>query len=112
MTPPPSRPLGFLRPRRSETRQFFFQIPLDTGSLVVDAEVVSQGPQQQTKGVVRLKASDANSGVVFVGYRANLTPGDGYPLLAGQEIELRILDLSLFYAVADLAGQRLHWVIM
>ena len=97
------------------TIPIFSEISPDTGSKTIGTEVFN-APPTPTRGEVRLKSAASNTGVIYVGYRANLTPGtnqlkDGYPLFPMQEIIFRVLDLNQFYAVANIAGQRLFWII-
>lgn len=55
----------------------------------------------------RLKAASGNSGTITVGSTA--APGTGYPLAAGETMELKVEDLANIFIVGSAASQVLKY---
>ena len=74
------------------------------GADAVARPLVQRGyaPEKALKGV-RVRAATANTTVVYVG-PMGVTVESGYPLPAGEEVEVQIADVSKVYVTADPAG--------
>jgi hypothetical protein len=74
------------------------------GADAVARPLVQRGyaPEKALKGV-RVRAATANTTVVYVG-PTGVTVESGYPLPAGEEVEVQIADVSKVYVTADPAG--------
>lgn len=59
-----------------------------------------------------IKADDANSDTVWIGFDSSVDNTTGFPLNAGDHIDVLIKDLSKIYVVSGTAGQKLYviWV--
>jgi hypothetical protein len=64
--------------------------------------VSGYAPEIVLKGV-RVRAATANGIVIYVG-RVGVTVVDGYPLPAGEELEVQVEDISTVYMIATPAG--------
>ncbi len=79
------------------------------------AAPITAGATQCTRGV-GLKAALANAGTIYLG-PSDVTAGttaatDGWPLAAGEEIFLPLADPRTIFAVASVASQQLHVVVV
>lgn len=61
-------------------------------------------------GVV-LKADASNSGTVYVG-NSNVTTSNGFPLTAGQSLEIQADSTAAIWVVGSAAGQIVHWIAL
>ena len=75
------------------------------GADAVARPLVQRGyaPEKALKGV-RVRAATANTAVVYVG-PAGVTVESGYPLPAGEEVEVQIADVSKVYVTAESGRQ-------
>jgi hypothetical protein len=73
------------------------------GAESVSKPIVAAGYAPKAYKSVRVRAATANTAVVYVG-PASVTTDSGYPLSAGEELEMKIENPSKIYAVAELAG--------
>lgn len=60
-------------------------------------------------GVV-LRGDPDNGGTVYVGFSEEVTTGTGFPLLAGESLNLEVEDLKQVYFIASEANQVIRWV--
>ena len=67
-------------------------------------------PEKVYKGV-RVRAATGNTAVVYVG-PAGVTVDSGYPLPAGEEVEVEIADVSKVYVTASPAGNSQQHVVL
>jgi len=58
---------------------------------------------------VVVKANANNSGIIYIGNNT-LTTSNGYPLAAGEQVEIAIDDTSQVYVVADTVDQNYSWL--
>jgi hypothetical protein len=66
---------------------------------------------------VQIKASDTNTGIVYIGDTSSVTANtadatDGFPLSAGQGLFVPIDDVTRLYAIASAAGQKLFYAVL
>lgn len=59
-------------------------------------------------GKVRLSAAAGNGGTIYVG-NADVSASNGYPLLAGESVNIHVDDVSKIFIVASDPGQILKW---
>jgi len=65
---------------------------------------------------VCIKANPANGGIVYVGFNSDLTAGsaapttDGFPLSAGEAIDLEIDNANKVYVIGSDASQKFHFI--
>ena len=64
--------------------------------------VPGYAPQKAMKGV-RVRAATANTIVIYVG-RAGVTVDNGYPLPAGEELEVQVEDIAKVHVIATPSG--------
>jgi hypothetical protein len=67
-------------------------------------------PEKALKGV-RVRAATANTTVVYVG-PTGVTVESGYPLPAGEEVEVQIADVSKVYVTASPAGNSQQHIVL
>lgn len=58
-----------------------------------------------------LKAADANSGTVYVGHEG-VTTANGFPLTAGQALEIAINNTASVWVVGSAASQIVNWIAL
>lgn len=58
---------------------------------------------------VSIRAMPANSGTIFVG-GSGVTTSDGYPLVAGESIDIGIDNTDAVYLIASAASQLYRWI--
>lgn len=58
---------------------------------------------------VTVKADDANSGTVYVG-KSGVTTSTGFPLGAGQSIDIPVANVNAVYVIASGAGQHIAYL--
>ncbi len=80
----------------------------------VTAVVLSSTPIDAKRGVL-IKAASANSGIVYVGTNSAVTAdsndtSDGFPLSAGDSVEIEIDDAAGIFLIASEAGQKVFWI--
>ena len=87
-----------------------------SGELAVGATEV-QGPDRDCKAV-KLKANLANTDNVFVGTATGITVANaatdtttGYPLDAGQELELLVGNLNQLWFIGGAASQAISYIL-
>ena len=65
----------------------------------VARQIIASGSVAKAYKGVRVRAATANTIVIYVG-KENVTAADGYPLPAGEEVNIPIEDPSKVYVVA------------
>jgi len=81
------------------------QIIVDTTPMQIDGSV-------SNIRTATLKADSANSDVIWIGFSSSVDASTGFPLNAGDHIDIVIDSLSKIYAVAGSSAQKLYviWV--
>lgn len=82
-----------------------------TLQVIVDTTPMQLGAVSNIKAAT-LRADDANSDTIWVGFDTNVSNTNGFPLNAGDHMDILIDDLSKVYVVSGTAGQKLYviWV--
>lgn len=83
----------------------------DTIQVIVDTTPVQVGSEGNIRAVT-LKADHANSDTIWVGFSSSVDNTTGFPLEAGDHIDIVIDSLAKIYVVAGSSGQKLYaiWV--
>jgi len=55
-------------------------------------------------------ADAGNSATLFLGNSASVTVSNGYPMVAGASITLKISNSNLVFAISGSSGQKLHTI--
>lgn len=61
---------------------------------------------------VKIKAGLTNAGTVFVGHNNGVTTSNGYPIDAGEVVEVEVDDVSKIWVIADQADQDFSWIVV
>lgn len=87
-------------------------LSLRTGVINVGPTPI-QGPDIQAAPgrAIVLMADEANPDVIYVGYDANVTPNDGFPLTPGSGLQLMVDNLDSLWFVSPTADQKLRYVV-
>ena len=82
-----------------------------TKQVIVDTTPVQLGDEDNIRSVT-IKADHANSDAVVIGFDSSVSSSTGFPLNAGDHVDIAIDSLSKIYAVAGSSGQKLYviWV--
>lgn len=89
---------------------------INTGGVTVGTSVITlSSNDRKLEGGVQIVAAAANSGVVYIGARSTLTPGnangtDGFPLAAGESIFIPYAKETDVYMIASAVGQKVYFV--
>lgn len=80
------------------------------GSVAVGNSAVVQLPAQRVRNGLRLKAGPSNSATVYVGNNPNVSSSSGYPLAAGETLDVAVDDASKVYVIASASNQTLKFL--
>jgi len=83
-----------------------------TKQLIVDTSPVQVDSSIGNIKMATLKADSANSSPIYIGFDSSVDATTGFPLNAGDYIDIVIDSLAKIYVVAGSAGQKLYviWV--
>lgn len=111
--PATSSDLSTEQPRESRSTTLSgLQSGQDTTAASGSPEAVNGGSSLSVPNgaTLRVKALPSNTGNAYVG-AAGVTTGSGYPLAAGEEIDLSVSDVSSVYVDVDTGGEGVAWVV-
>jgi hypothetical protein len=74
--------------------------------------VASQLPSNTITRAIVVKASNDNSGTVYIGEDNTVTTLTGFELGAGESLKLEVSNSDLVWCIADAASQVVTWVIV
>jgi hypothetical protein len=77
--------------------------PLATGKAMVTSEIVPVGHSTPLRWGVKLYAAAANSQTIYV-VEPGKTLDDGFPVVAGETLDVRVDDLAKVYVTAAVGG--------
>lgn len=80
-----------------------------TGQISVGL-TATQLPSNSLKNSINIKASNANTGSIFIGNSNLVTAFNGYELGAGESLTLPINNSDLIYLISDTASQNLSYI--
>lgn len=89
----------------------FADVVYNSATIGTSADALSSSSEEIPIGSsLLIKANKDNAGVVYIG-DSNVGTGDGFPIDAGEEVRLKVDDVSTVYAIADNADEDLRWII-
>lgn len=71
---------------------------------------VTQLPYNSLKNSINIKASNANTGSIFIGNSSLVTTSTGYELGAGESLTLPINNSDLIYLISDTTNQIISYI--
>lgn len=74
---------------------------------VAAAQIAASGGKKAYLEVT-LKADDNNANVIYIGASSGVTTANGYPLIAGETLKLKLSTPRLIWAISGAAAQILH----
>lgn len=81
----------------------------DAGTVGTDAAQLCSQDYPVYKGVF-VRADDDNTGIIKVGSESDIAAGRGFPLKAGDSIEIAVDMVSKLFVIADGAAQGYAWL--
>lgn len=76
---------------------------------LVSTSAVQLASHSSARGIL-VKASDNNTGVVYLGSGAGVTTSSGYELSAGQAVSIPLTNSNLIWLIADTLNQRVSFI--
>lgn len=71
---------------------------------------VVQLPSNALKNSINIKASNSNTGNIYLGNSSGVTTSDGFELCPGESITLPITNSNLVYLISDTASQLVSFI--
>lgn len=87
------------------TNPFYGNRTVSTGTPVQ----LSTSSERMERGLL-IKSMSANTGVLYIGFDSSVTTGNGYPLSAGQDTVIPVLDPSFIFVVASATGTDIRFI--
>lgn len=78
----------------------------DTSEHVLSS--LSGAPGSSSSGIMKLKAPSSNAGIIYISHTV-ATAANGWPLAAGQELTLEIINPGKLHIIQTVAGDKLAW---
>ena len=80
---------------------------ITVGTIAVRGDDVKAAPDR----AIAIVADSGNTGTVYVGYDANVTPTTGFPMTANTVLLLNVDNLNNVWFIADAAGQTIRYIV-